>query len=141
MNTSPLTILVTSRPKAVIWAPRSNPIPGAKARIRYRYRAEIVSGPFAGEIADGFPSSDEAIGALIRQVSELFAGSDSLIDFIASLFGDLSVRSADETLGRAVRFAARDPRRRSPGLTLTYGHAQPKAVAATGAATAKGGVA
>jgi hypothetical protein len=142
---TPWKIVVTSHPRAVIKPLKSPPPPHAagsgiaKAKIRHRYRAEFASGAFAGKAVEGFPSSDEAIGALIRETLESLQTHDELFQFVSGLFGDLDSRTADETMGRAIRFASRDPRRRSAGVNLVYQN--PEAQAPRPAAQSKGGAA
>ncbi len=107
---SPKKIAVTSYLTAVT---KSKKAAGAP-RLRYRWRAEFVGGIAVGN----FTGPDDAIGALIRAAVGECTSPDDVVDFVASLFGDLDVRTADVTLGRAVRLAARNPNRKNPGALV-----------------------
>jgi hypothetical protein len=138
------SITVTSRPTAVV-KPQPAPADGqqfAAAKIRHRFRAEFTAGPFTGQAVEGFLSWDEAVGALVRSVAKSLPTADAVFDFVASVLDDTRFRCGNESMGRAVRFAARDKMRRNPGSTLTFIDPQnPPKPAVSEPAAVKGGVA
>lgn len=98
------------------------PFPGHKtpvSRLRYRWRAELVVNGGCACMAEGHEAPDAAIGAVIRAAARECESPDDVLDLVAGLFGDLDQHPADVQLGRAIRLAARNPRRRHPGCVVT----------------------
>jgi hypothetical protein len=87
-------------------------------KLRRRFSAEFVGGRHHGQLVDDCLSPEDAIGSLICQVSRSLESADEILTFLAGLFGDLSVRSVNVTLARAVWIAAQHPRRRNPGVRV-----------------------
>jgi hypothetical protein len=135
---APITIRVRSYPEP-IFAP-SNPgkerrlksadLPASAARIRQRWSAEFVGGPHHGASVRGELTPDEAVGALIRRCANEYQTADELLDFFASLFGHNPARSTDAHLARAVRLAAKNPRRCHPGVAVDIQDTAPAPAAA-----------
>lgn len=98
--------------------PHLTPVSEEGNKLRYRWRAELRCEDGAVHV-DGCLGPDAAIGALIREAIMMCVTHDDVIEFVAGLFGDLSVRSADVTLARAVRFASTSPKRRHAGIKVT----------------------
>jgi hypothetical protein len=91
----------------------AGPVVGAE-----RFAAEFAGGLHHGKFVKNCSSPEEAVGALIRQVVESLASADETMTFLAGLFGDLSVRSANVILARAVWIAAKHPARKNRGILL-----------------------
>lgn len=126
---APITIVVTTHPTMVERMPgrakrrrlkkRGQPVV-ASAQIRNLFSAKFVGGPHDRESVSGHYSADEAVGALIRQAvnSDSYETADQVLDFFASLFGHDPLRTPDVQLARAVRMAAKNPRRIHPGARV-----------------------
>ncbi|VTR95257.1 unnamed protein product [Gemmata massiliana] len=95
--------------------------PSAPARIRYRWRAELFEGGQMVRAVEGFELPDEALGALVRDMAHQCASPDDVVDLVAGLFGNLDVRGANVTLGRALRMSVRNPNRRNAGCVVEIG--------------------
>jgi hypothetical protein len=118
-------------------------LPPAKlpTRTRLRYAAEFVGGPHSGAAVVGKYRPDEAIGALLRQTANTYETADEVLDFVADLFGSHPDRSPAEQLGRAVRLAAKSPRRLNPGVEVVLPDYPAAAPALASVAAGKGGAA
>jgi hypothetical protein len=116
---TPLSILVTPHVTKVTRA-RTAETP----RLRYRWSAEIRRGDVTTCRVDGHLCPDTAIAAALREMVLACDTHEQILSVVASWFGDLSHRSVDVTLARAVRFAA-NRRRRHPGASVSI--AQPVA--------------
>jgi hypothetical protein len=94
--------------------------PHGVPRVRRRWRAEFTAGPPALRgLAGVATSANLAVGALVREAALTCDTADQVVDLVAGLFSDPSHRPADESLGRAVRLANDNPRRRHPGCFVT----------------------
>lgn len=87
-----------------------------------RYRAAFRGGPHDGTAVDGCRSPENAIGELIKHVAVSLASNAEVLDFIAGLFADLSVRSREVAIARAVWIAC-SRRRSAPGIRIETGRA------------------
>jgi hypothetical protein len=83
-----------------------------------RYSAEFRGGPYDGHRVEDKRSPEDAIGSLIRSVIESLDSADAVMEFLASLFGDLRYRSANVILARAVWIHASSPKRANPGVDV-----------------------
>lgn len=106
------------RPKTVRRAEQKGAV--VTPSVRQRWRAEYVEAGTVRHTVDGFLTFDEAIAALIRLMAQSCQTVDDVLDFVAGLFSDLSKRSADVSLSRAVWIAARNRKRRHSGLQVQF---------------------
>lgn len=83
-----------------------------------RYSARFVGGRYDGRAVEGGLSPEHAIGALIREVAVSLGSVDAVLEFIAGLFCDLSVRSVNVALARAVWLSVENPKRKNPGVRI-----------------------
>lgn len=128
--------------------PQATPTdPTASARVRYRWRAELVEADGRPSIqVEGYQAPDQAVGALVREAVEACETHDQVLDLIAGLFRSQPHFSAEATIGRAVRIANALPRRKHPGVKVVIhqpgplgGDSTPKPVLATARRKRKGG--
>jgi hypothetical protein len=88
-----------------------------------RYRAQFKGGPHGGKFVEGSRCPEDAIGKLIREVAQSLASNLAVVEFIASLFADLSIRSTEVAIARAVWIACSKKNRTAPGLVIETGRA------------------
>src|SRR4051794_36123643 len=98
--------------------------PAHTPRTKTRFSAEFVGGQHDGQAVADKLSPEDAIGSLIRQVVQSMESVDETLIFLAGLFADLSVRSVDVAIARAVWIAAAHPRRENPGVRVDVSRAQ-----------------
>ena len=87
-------------------------------RREVRFRARFMGGPHHLVETRNSASPEEAIGTLIRYVMDGLDTREQILQFVASLFGDLTVRSPEVILARAVWFAADNTKRKCPGVEI-----------------------
>ncbi|VTU02756.1 unnamed protein product [Gemmataceae bacterium] len=123
MNTR--TIVVTPYQATVV--PRATEAdPKASARVRYRWRAELVEGDGTTSLkVEGYLAPDAAIGVLIREAMFACETHEQLLDLVAGLFGDTAHRPAEVVMARAVRFANGNPKREHPGVKVVIHQPEP----------------
>jgi hypothetical protein len=139
VNTAPITILVTSRPEA----DRTNfkQRPGIAGKLLFRFAAEFTSGPFKGQSVTGYDTAEAAIGALIFGAAEKCENAEQVLALVAMMFDRPGVRSVEESLGRAVRFASKRSWRKHPGVKVRQIDPQLGAKAPSPESAGKGGAA